>query len=157
MSRPQVRAPAPTGAIVLLLAGGLIGLLYVGYVAVLSVAALGLCLGPASCTGPVAAALSLYWALLALAIVTGGFAVALGWRLRSTSKGHRLGGAIVAGLAIATLTVLGALLRGALVYLLLLFGGWCLILVLLGGILAILWTPTLAPTGPSGAGGAPGR
>ncbi len=156
MSEPVPRSPTPIGAVVLLLTGGLIGLLYVAYVAALSLASLGACFRPVSCAGPVALALSLYWTILGLAIVTGGFAVAFGWRLRSTSTGHRLGGAIAAGLALATLTVLGALLRGALVYLLLLFGGWCLILVLIGGILSILWEPSSASTGPASPGRARG-
>jgi hypothetical protein len=141
-SWPQtvVLARRPVAATVLLAVGGAVALYFAGFVALASLAQFTGCLGTGSCHGPVVGFLVLYWGLLALGIATAVSAIVAAALLYGGSRHRRPIGATVVGLSMASIVALAFVFRTGLWWVVLIFGGWSLFSILLGGVLALLGT-----------------
>jgi hypothetical protein len=138
-----VRTPSrPTAATVLLAVGGAVAAYYAGFVVLVSLPIFAGCFGTASCPRPAELVLLLYWALVGLVTATAVAAIVSAVVLHARPARHQVVGWTSVALSIASVAALGVVFPAAFVWLVLLFGGWSLFAILLGGLLAVAWRPT---------------
>jgi hypothetical protein len=137
----RVEPARPFGAAILLLVGGSIacvGLLFLGLA---SASVFFGCFGRGTCAGGAETILAIFWSLFALVTVTAVTAVVSGFILLRGTRHHQLLGGVTLGLSGGSLVALFVAYPWAFWAILLILGGWSLLLIFVGGVIAFRWTP----------------
>jgi hypothetical protein len=147
-TRSNIRPP--TAATVCLAVGGFVALYYAVFAIVPALSASGACFGTLSCPKGAVSVLDIFWFLAFLVATTAAVALVGAFALHRKPARHTLVGWTTTVLSAASLVSVYLALPTAFWLLVVLFGGWAVFLIFIGGILALAWkNPTLAPIPPA--------
>jgi hypothetical protein len=139
LSRPTTSRPI--ASTVLLAVGGVVAVYNAAFVILVSAPIFTGCFGRGTCPHPAESVLALYWSLVGLVTVTAVVALVSAVLLYQRPVRHAVVGATTLGLSVASFVALAFSFPAALWLILLFLGGWSLLVIIVGGILALLWRP----------------